>query len=334
MLFANGHSSVTQEDDLDSSPAAEDELAYPADRFARRGLEVTYRGDMDNIPAYFVRGNTYPLKDCLEAAGGRWDQEQEAWLFAGELAPQKLIAKIETTETMASGPGLHEAASSFEGFAKRDPLIARLLDIGPHVISDEELLELLIATDDGKGKPSDITSELLDCFGSLGAIFAAEKESLGKLAYVTDRMVARLKAVQLALERTLHQSIKENPIIGSWPALMDFLKVTLRHKTKEHLMVLYLDRKNRLIRSEMQHQGTVNHTPLYPREIVKRALELAASAIILVHNHPSGDPTPSKSDIVITKKVIQALEPVEISVHDHVIIGRNEVLSLNSQGLI
>ena len=334
MHFANGHSSVTPEDDLDGSVAVDGELTHPADRLARLGLEVIYRGDIDGIPAYVVRGNTYPLNDCLEAAGGHWDQEQEAWLFAGELALQKLLAQIEAAEIVASGPGLNEASTSFEGFAKRDPLMARLLEIGPHVISDEELLELLIETEDGIAEPRAISRELLEQFGSLGAIFAADKGRLGKIAYVNDRMVARLKAVQLALERILHQPIKENPIIGSWTSLTDFLKVTLRHKTTEHLLVLYLDRKNRLIRDEVHQQGTVDHTPLYPREIVKRALELAASAIIMVHNHPSGDPTPSKADIDMTKQVIRALESVDITVHDHVIVGRNDFLSFRAQKLI
>ena len=334
MHFANGHSSVTPEDDLDGTVAVDGELRHPADRLARLGLEVAYRGDKDGIPAYVIRGNTFPLNDCLEAAGGRWDQEQEAWLFDGKLALQKLLAQIEAADIVASGPGLNEATSSFEGFANRDPLLGRLLDIGPHVISDEELLELLITSSDTPYDPRAISRELLDQFGSLGAIFAADKGRLGALAGITDRMVARLKAVQLALERILHQPIKENPIIGSWTSLTDFLKVTLRHKTTEHLLVLYLDRKNRLIRDEVHQQGTVDHTPLYPREIVKRALELAASAIILVHNHPSGDPTPSKADIDMTKQVIRALESVDITVHDHVIVGRNDFLSFRAQHLI
>ena len=202
------------------------------------------------------------------------------------------------------------------------------------MVSDEELLELLLVTGDSAVDLRVISRELLDQFGSLGAVFAADKGRLGALAGVTERMVARLKAVQLALERILHQPIKENPIIGSWTSLTDFLKVTLRHKTTEHLLVLYLDRKNRLIRDEVHQQGTVDHTPLYPREIVKRALELAASAIILVHNHPSGDPTPSRADIDMTKQVIRALDSVDITVHDHVIVGRNDFLSFRAQHLI
>lgn len=334
MHFANGHSSVTSEDDLDGSVAVEGELTHPADRLARLGLEVAYREDKDGAPGYVISGNTYPLNDCLEAAGGRWDQEREAWLFDGKQALQTLLAQIEAAEIVASGSGLNEASSTFEGFAKRAPLLARFLDVGPHVISDEELLELLLAAGDGPIEPRVLSRDLLDQFGSLGAVFAADRSRLSTLAGVTDQMMARVKAVQLALERILHQPIKENPIIGSWTSLTNFLKVTLRHKTTEHLLVLYLDRKNRLIRDEVHQHGTVDHTPLYPREIVKRALELAASAIILVHNHPSGDPTPSKADIDMTKQVIRALDSVDITVHDHVIVGRNDFLSFKAQKLI
>ena len=330
MHSSDARSTATKGENPDGSA----ELANTLDRLARLGLVVIHQCEEGDKLTYVVGGNTYPLHDTLEKAGGHWDQEQEAWLFEGDLALQKLITQIDATEGIGSRSELHETASSFEGFAKRDPLISRLIDIGPHVISDEELLELLISEEDSLGKRGDIISDLLEEFGSLGAIFAAEKESLARIAYVTNRVIARLKAVQIALERTLHQSIKDNPIIGSWQALENFLKVTLRHKNKEYLMVIYLNRKNMLIRSEMSQEGTVHHTPLYPREIVKRSLELAASAVILVHNHPSGDPLPSRADIEITKKVIKALEQVEIAVHDHVIVGQNEILSLNACGVI
>ncbi len=332
--FANGHSSVTPEDDLDGTVAVDSELSHPADRLARLGLEVTYRSDLNGVPAYVVRGNTFPLNDCLEAAGGRWDQDEEAWLFDGKLALQTLLAQIEAADIVASGPGLHEASAGFQGFTERDPLLSRFLNVGPHVVSDEDLLELLVASGEKPLEPREIGRELIEHFGSLGAVFAADKGRLGALPLVDRRMVGRLKAVQLALERILHEPIKENPIIGSWTSLTDFLKVTLRHKTTEHLIVLYLDRKNRLIRNEVHQHGTVDHTPLYPREIVKRALELAASAIILVHNHPSGDPTPSKADVDMTKQVIRALESVDITVHDHVIVGRNDFLSFRAQHLL
>jgi len=333
MHFANGHSSVTSEEELDGSVAVDGELSHPADRLARFGLEIAFRGGRDGAPSYVISGNTLPLNDCLEAAGGTWDQEQEVWLFNGERALQTLLAQIEAADLVATGPGLNEATTTFQGFSNVDPLLSRFLELGPHVVSDEDLLDLLLTSGETGSEARAMSKELLDHFGSLGAVFAADKERLRSLA-VTQQIVARLKAVQVALERILHEPIKENPIIGSWTALTNFLKVTLRHKTTEHLVVLYLDRKNRLIRNEVHQQGTVDHTPLYPREIVKRALELAASAIILVHNHPSGDPTPSNADVEMTKQVIRALESVDITVHDHVIVGRNDFLSFRAKQLI
>ena len=124
------------------------------------------------------------------------------------------------------------------------------------------------------------------------------------------------------------------PVISSWTALIDYLTQVMSHEPAEHFRLLFLDRKNILIKDEVQSRGTVDHTPLYPREVVKRALELAASAVIMVHNHPSGDPTPSQADVTMTRQVVDALQPVGITVHDHVIIGKNRHTSFRSQGLI
>ena len=143
-----------------------------------------------------------------------------------------------------------------------------------------------------------------------------------------------LRAIGELLQRVLREQIRERPVIGSWTALIDYLQVALTHEPIEQFRVLFLDRKNILIRDEVQQRGTVDHTPLYPREITRRALELQASAIIMVHNHPSGDPTPSRADIEMTKQVVQALAPVGISVHDHVIVGKNRHTSFKSQRLM
>jgi DNA repair protein RadC len=143
-----------------------------------------------------------------------------------------------------------------------------------------------------------------------------------------------LKAIGELLKRVLREEISERPVIGSWTALLDYLQVALAHEPIEQFRVLFLDRKNILIRDELQQRGTVNHTPLYPREIVKRALELGASAIIMVHNHPSGDPTPSRADIEMTKQVVQAMGAVGLTVHDHVVVGKNRHTSFKSQRLI
>jgi DNA repair protein RadC len=143
-----------------------------------------------------------------------------------------------------------------------------------------------------------------------------------------------LKVVGELLKRVLREEIRERPVIGSWTALLDYLQVALAHEPIEQFRVLFLDRKNILIRDELQQRGTVDHTPLYPREIVKRALELGASSIIMVHNHPSGDPTPSRADIEMTKQVVQAMGAVGLTVHDHVIVGKNRHTSFKSQRLI
>jgi DNA repair protein RadC len=143
-----------------------------------------------------------------------------------------------------------------------------------------------------------------------------------------------LKLVTELLQRVLREQIQERPVISSWSALLDYLQVALSHEPIEQFRVLFLDRKNVLIKDEVQQRGTVDHTPLYPREIVKRALELAASAIIMVHNHPSGDPTPSKADLEMTKQVVAALAAVGITVHDHVIVGKNRHTSFKTQRLI
>ena len=132
----------------------------------------------------------------------------------------------------------------------------------------------------------------------------------------------------------LKEEIKDRPVIGSWTALIDYLQLAMQHEAAEHFRILFLDRKNILIRDEVQSRGTVDHTPLYPREVVKRALELAASAIIMVHNHPSGDPTPSQADIDMTRQVIGALAQVNITVHDHIIVGKNRHTSFKTQRLM
>jgi DNA repair protein RadC len=143
-----------------------------------------------------------------------------------------------------------------------------------------------------------------------------------------------LKAIGELLKRVLREEIRDRPVIGSWTALIDYLQVALAHEPIEQFRVLFLDRKNILIRDEQQQRGTVDHTPLYPRELVKRALELGASSIIMVHNHPSGDPTPSRADIEMTKQVVHAMGAVGLTVHDHVIVGKNRHTSFKSQRLI
>jgi DNA repair protein RadC len=172
--------------------------------------------------------------------------------------------------------------------------------------------------------------------GSRWLAFEQDKDGAWEIVRLWRRRETEilLKAIGELLQRVLREEIQGRPVIGSWSALMDYLQLALAHEPIEQFRVLFLDRKNILIRDEVQQRGTVDHTPLYPREITRRALELQASSIIMVHNHPSGDPTPSRADLEMTKQVVQALGAVGITVHDHVIVGKNRHTSFKSQRLI
>ena len=177
-----------------------------------------------------------------------------------------------------------------------------------------------------------VAEQLLEAFGSVGGALAASHEHLASL--VGGPAAFRLNTSQRLLQHVLRERLRERPLIASWRALEEYLSVALRHERSEKLLVLFLDNKNGLIRDEVVHEGTVEHVPIYPREIAKRALQLDASAIIMVHNHPSGDASPSTDDIEMTKRVIAALAALDIAMHDHAIVGRNEVVSLRRLGAL
>ncbi|HEX6015083.1 MAG TPA: DNA repair protein RadC, partial [Geminicoccaceae bacterium] len=208
----------------------------------------------------------------------------------------------------------------------RERLRQRFLGGGP--VADYELLEMLLFFAVYRRDTKPIAKKMLKAFGSLGAVLAAEParyaECMGpvpadaapELRQTRDDdllFTQVLKAVNDLFQRVLKEEIKDRPVIGSWTALVDYLQVAMQHETAEHFRILFLDRKNTLIKEEVQQRGTVDHTPLYPREVVKRALELAASSIIMVHNHPSGDPTPSQTDVEMTRQVVAALAQVNIT---------------------
>jgi DNA repair protein RadC len=191
---------------------------------------------------------------------------------------------------------------------------------------------------------------MLATFGGLGAALAAEPARYAECMGETPADAAPelrqtrdddllftqvlLQGIHHLFQRVLKERIKDCQLIDSWTALLDYLQAAMQHEAAEHFRLLFLDRKNILIRDEVQSRGTVDHTPLYPREVVKRALELGASAIIMVHNHPSGDPTPSRADIDMTRQVVSALAQVSVTVHDHIVVGKNRHLSFKTQQLI
>jgi DNA repair protein RadC len=218
-------------------------------------------------------------------------------------------------------------------FGHRQRLRERLLDGGLEPLPDYELLEFLLYAARPQGDTKPLAKQLIARFGSFAGVLAARREALLD-AGLKDPTIAALLAVREAAARMLRAEIEGKPVISNWQALVDYCTARIGFAAAEEFHLLFLDRKNALIADERQQQGTVDHTPVYPREVVKRALELNASAIIMVHNHPSGDVTPSRADIEMTKQVREATKAVGIALHDHLVIGRGKHASLKSLGLI
>lgn len=216
----------------------------------------------------------------------------------------------------------------------RQRLRERFLKPGGEHIADYELLELILFSARPRGDVKPLAKRLLKHFGSFDAVIHADVNELSKIDEVGEATIAALKMILVASKRLLKAEVKDKPVIQSWAALMDYCTLAMGKNKIEEFRVLFLNHKNALIADEVMQRGTVDHTPVYPREIVKRALELAASSLILLHNHPSGDPTPSKADIDMTKKIIEAAKSVNITVHDHVIISESGTYSFSSYNLL
>jgi DNA repair protein RadC len=239
-------------------------------------------------------------------------------------------------------PGLAETIDLL-GSPSRSPVSAeghrtrmrqRLLTAGPDALLDHEMLEMLLFIALPRRDTKDIARLLIARFGSFAAAISAAPPELRKVDGVGEAGIAALKLVQAAGLRLLRSEVINQPVLTNWDRLMAYLNAVLAREKIEHFRILFLDSRNRLLADEAQTRGTVNHTPVYPREVVKRALELNATAIILVHNHPSGDPTPSREDVAMTNEIIEAARAVAVVVHDHVIVGNGCCLSFRSEGLI
>lgn len=216
----------------------------------------------------------------------------------------------------------------------RDRLRGKLIRRGVSALDDYELLETLLFAFIPRRDVKPVAKTLLSRFGSLSGVFAADPNDLMHVQGVGEIVAAYICAAREIGVRTSREAISSRPIISSWAALLGYVRGQLQHETREQFRVIFLDRKNQLIADELMGQGTVDHAPVYPREIARRALELSCSALILVHNHPSGDPTPSRADIDITREIIDALAPFDIRVHDHLIAAKHGVTSFKSEGLI
>ena len=201
-------------------------------------------------------------------------------------------------------------------------------------LAEYELLELLLFQAIPRGDTKPLAKSLLQKFGSIAALLKADPGLILETPGVGSSVLQAIQLVQALMSKALQQEIIGKPILSSWQSVLDYLKATMAYDQREAVRLLFLDRKNMLMGDEVLQTGTVDHAPLYPREVVKRALEMGASAIILVHNHPSGDPTPSRADVEMTLKVQEAARPLDIEIHDHIIIGKGRHSSLKSMGLM
>ena len=235
-----------------------------------------------------------------------------------------MTPKAETEATDAAEPG-HAG--------HRQRLRDRFMTGGADALPDYELLELLLFWTNPRKDTKPQAKRLLGRFGTFAGVISAPPAQLATEG-LSDNAIALMKVTQAGAVRLSRQNVMSQPILSSWSALLDYLRAAMAHEANEQFRLLFLDRKNRLIRDEVQARGTVDHTPVYPREVVKRALELGATALILVHNHPSGDATPSRADIEMTRDIAKAAAPLGVTIHDHIIIGRGEPASLRSLGLM
>ena len=216
----------------------------------------------------------------------------------------------------------------------RNRMRSRLLAAGPDALADHELLEMVLFLALPRRDTKPLARALLQRFGSFAAAIAAAPPELRHVQGLGDAGVAALKTVQAAALRLVRAEVVDRPVLSNWDRLMEYLNAVMARERIEQFRVLFLDSRNRLLADEAQGRGTVNHTPVYPREVVKRALELHATALILVHNHPSGDPAPSRADIDTTREIAEAARAMSVALHDHVIVGNGRWLSLRQEGLL
>ena len=232
--------------------------------------------------------------------------------------------------------GLGEAAPALDHRSgHRERARQRFLKVGEEALDDYELLELILFLAIPRQDTKALAKELLARFGSYSAVLSAPPERLAEVKGISASVATNLKIVQAAAQRfARHRVDRELPILSSWSAVLDYCRTAMAFADKEQFRILFLDKRNQLIADEVQQTGTVDHTPVYPREVIKRTLELSATALILVHNHPSGDPAPSSADVQMTRQINDVARPLGITVHDHIIIGKAGHASMRGLKLI
>jgi DNA repair protein RadC len=229
--------------------------------------------------------------------------------------------------------GLKDAAKPHY-FGHRERLKKRFREASPDALPDYELIELILFRAMPPRDTKPLAKALLARFGSLAEVVNAPEELLSEVPGIGKAVVTELKLVRAAALRLMRGEVLERPVLSSWSQVLDYCRASMGFEAKGQFRILFLDKRNQIIADEVQQKGTVDHTPVYVREVVKRALELSATAIVLVHNHPSGDPTPSRADIEMTREIVAAAKPLGVLVHDHIIVGRQGHVSFRGLGLI
>jgi len=249
---------------------------------------------------------------------------------------EQLAAEVNPIRPPSAQPRLIEdrAPSPISAEGHRTRMRARLLTAGPDAIADHELLEMMLFLALPRRDTKPIARALLTRFGSFAGAVSAPVPELRTVEGLGDAGVAALKTIQAAALRLVRADVQGKPVLNDWGRLMDYLNAVLSRERTEQFRILFLDNRNRLLADEAQSRGTVNHTPVYPREVVKRALELHATALILVHNHPSGDPTPSEEDVVMTRAIKDAAHLLGVRLHDHIIVGNGLWFSFLKEELL
>lgn len=249
---------------------------------------------------------------------------------SGTFAESPLPLLLDETEPMPLAGGKTPSYISDH----RQRLRNRFMQGGAAALPDYEMLELVLFRAIPRRDVKPLAHDLMKRFGDFNRVISAPPERLRDVSGVGDAVVTELKIVEAAAQRMARARVIEQNVLSSWDALLDYCHTTMAHRETEQFRVLFLDRKNVVIVDEEQAKGTVDHVPVYPREIAKRALELNASALILVHNHPSGDPTPSQADIAMTDQINNACQALGLTLHDHLIIGKSREISFRSEGFL
>ncbi len=299
---------------------------------ADAGLNLSELQDTDGSPITHIGGNTHAFRHLLRAQGGTWDKMKRVWFFEGA-EPAGRIAEALRAEPPPP-VGLADGDNKPHYFGHRQRLRERFMEQGADGLADYELLELLLFFSIPRIDVKPLAKELIEKFGGFAGVLAADAGRLAEVDNLSYQSVVQLKAIHAAGLNLARGELVEQPVLKSWNKLLQYLRAHMGQATEEQFRIVFLNAKNVIIADEVQQVGTVNHTPVYPREVIKRALELGATALIMVHNHPSGDPTPSQADIDMTTEVMEAGDKLSIVLHDHIIISKHGHSSFKEMGLI